>query len=99
MTYGPITVQDAHDMGVPLCFSEEYAYYEQRGLPIPYAGPVYPDYGPDPDWPEPGPEPEPCGGPPTHAFLGLPPAFHPHDPYCCWDDAHAPDADGCPPPF
>lgn len=98
MTYGPITIQDAHDMGVPLCFADEYTYYEQRGLPIPYAGPVFPDYNrEDVDWPDPDPAPEPCGGPPTEAFLGLPAPWHPHEPNC-WDH-HAPDADGCPPPF
>ena len=92
----PVTIADAHDMGVPECFSEEYAYHERNGTLPPYGGPVR-DAREDIDWPDPEPPRPPCEGPPTHAFLGMPAPFRPHEPWC-WS-YHAPDADGCPPPF
>ena len=99
----PVTIADAHEMGVPECFSEEYAYHERNGTLPPYSGPAYPDYYQeevdyfDPRDTDTGPPRPPCEGPPTHAFLGMPAPWHPHEPWC-WDH-HAPDADGCPPPF
>lgn len=43
----PITMQDAREMGVPECFSEEYAFLERTGQLPPYAGPVERDWGSD----------------------------------------------------
>lgn len=45
--YEPITMADAEELGVPVCFSEEYAFHERNGTLPPYSGPVYPDYGSD----------------------------------------------------
>lgn len=103
MVYGPISMEDAREMGVPECFSEEYAYHERHGTLPPYSGPVYPDYGSDaaylyddPDDYGPPPEPAPCQGPPpAFTFLGMPPPYRQHEPWC-WERAHT---DDCPPPF
>jgi hypothetical protein len=59
----PITIAEAEEMGVPVCFTPEYAWYERHGLPLPCGGPVYPDNHPDPEYydPDPHPDPEPCG--------------------------------------
>ncbi|MGA5598353.1 hypothetical protein ACPCSE_29385 [Streptomyces cellulosae] len=43
----PITNEDAREMGVPECFSEEFAYQERTGTLPPYAGPVERDWGSD----------------------------------------------------
>lgn len=105
MALYPITVADAEEMGVPVCFSEEYAFHEQRGTLPPYAGPVEPDYyREDVDYFDPrdydlgpAPEPEPCRGPArTFEFLGLPERWRGHE-GGCWD-LHAP-SEPCPPPF
>lgn len=102
----PLTIQDAEDLGVPACFSLEYAFHERSGTLAPYAGPVYPDrnredvdYG-DP-WDDGFPYAEvrkPCEGPAaTFSELGMIPPFAPHEPWC-WDH-HAPATLPCPPPF
>jgi hypothetical protein len=90
---------EAEEMGAPACFSEEYAFYEQRGMPLPCGGPVFPDNHPDPEYDDPDPAPRPCQGPPPRlADLGMPPRWHPHERWC-WD-LHARTADDdCPPPF
>lgn len=43
----PITMAEAAELGVPECFSDEYAFHERNGTLPPYSGPVYPDYGSD----------------------------------------------------
>ena len=90
-------------MGVPECFSEEYAFHERNGTLPPYSGPVYPDWGSDAaylydDDPEP-PPPQPCQGPPPRfVHLGMPPRWTAHDPWC-WDLHTRVPGDICPPPF
>ncbi len=96
----PLTMAEAEEMGAPACFSEEYAFYEHRGMPLPCGGPVYPDAREDYDCPaytEPQP-PRPCQGPArTFEHLGMPPRWTAHEPWC-WD-LHARTDDVCPPPF
>jgi hypothetical protein len=105
----PFTIADAHEMGAPECFAYEYAERERHGTLPPYSGPVYPDYGSDaaylyddhdempvgPPWSGDEEPPAPCQGPPTFAFLGMPPAYRHHEAWC-WERAHD---DDCPPPF
>ncbi|QDN94971.1 hypothetical protein FNV58_01165 (plasmid) [Streptomyces sp. RLB1-9] len=43
----PITMADAADLGVPECFSDEFAFLERTGQLPPYAGPVERDWGSD----------------------------------------------------
>ncbi|MDQ1041538.1 hypothetical protein QFZ75_008040 [Streptomyces sp. V3I8] len=100
----PLTMQDAEAMGVPACFSLEYAFHEGNGTLPPYAGPVYPDFNrEDVDYGDPGdngfPVAEPVKAPALLSFedLGMPPGFAPHEPGC-WD-FHSPAVLPCPPPF
>jgi hypothetical protein len=98
----PLTIADAHEMVVPDCFSEEFAYYERHGLPLPCGGPVFLAYHPDPEYDDPTPpEPVPCQGPPPAiAFLGLPIPPHPHEAWCYDPECSGPECSGpCPPPF
>jgi hypothetical protein len=43
----PLTIDEATAMGVPECFSVEFAFLEGTGQLPPYAGPVEPDWGSD----------------------------------------------------
>lgn len=105
----PVTIEEAEELGVPACFSVEYAFHEQRGTLAPYAGPVEPDWGSDASYlyddeppvyephPDEVPEREPCQGPArTFEFLGLPEPWRAHE-GGCWD-LHVP-SESCPPPF
>lgn len=80
----PITMADADELGVPACFSEEYAYYERNGMPLPCGGPVYPDYGSDaydPFGDEPWPESDYPPAPPPPVSLVKPHLCN--DYHCC----------------
>jgi len=98
----PLTMAEAEEMGVPVCFTEEYAFLERIGQLPPYNGPVEPDWGSDAAYlyDDPDPDPQPCQGPPPRlADLGMPPAWHAHEPWC-WDHhARTPGVEICPPPF
>jgi hypothetical protein len=43
----PLTMAESAELGVPECFSAEYAFLEHTGALPPYSGPVFPDYGSD----------------------------------------------------
>lgn len=99
----PITMAEAGEMGVPECFSLEYAFHERNGSLPPYGGPVTPDHNredidDDPmDYSSPAVEPKRCQGPArTFEFLDYPYPWRAHDPGC-WD-LH-PAYEQCPPPF
>jgi hypothetical protein len=104
----PITMEEAADLGVPECFSAEFAFHERNGTLPPYAGPVERDWGSDAYdlYPEPpvyephpdeAPERKPCQGPArTFEFLGMPERWRAHE-GGCWD-LHVP-SESCPPPF
>jgi hypothetical protein len=69
MTQQPITMTEAEELGVPACFSAEYAFHERNGTLPPYSGPVCPDYGSDASYlyddPEPASDYPPAPPPPV----------------------------------
>lgn len=111
----PITMADAEELGVPSCFSAEFAFLERTGSLPPYAGPVEPDWGSDaydPFGDEPSYEPdreepsEPPGWPePDPEWVREPPEELKVMPtgregHHPWCDIdHSPEPEHCPPPF
>jgi len=107
----PITMEEAAELGVPECFSAEYAFHERNGTLPPYAGPVEPDWGSDaaylydddpydeptepPGWSE-EPDPEWVREPPEELKI-MPTGREGHEPWCSVD--HGPVREQCPPPF
>lgn len=96
----PITMEEARELGVPECFSAEFAFLEHTGQLPPYAGPVEPDWGSDAydlyDEPyEPGRHAEPL--PEPEELKVMPTGREGHEPWC--DVDHAAVREHCPPPF
>jgi hypothetical protein len=110
----PITMEEAADLGVPECFSAEYAFLEHTGQLPPYSGPVEPDWGSDAydlydderygepsDFP-PAPVDEPSDFPPAPVVepeeLKVMPTGRPGHKPWC-DVDHDAIREHCPPPF
>jgi hypothetical protein len=103
----PITIEEAVELGVPECFSDEFAFLERSGqLPL-YAGPVERDWGSDaydPYMDERFEEPVvrldkyvPVPVTQPEPLKVMPTGRPDHEPWC--DIDHGPVREHCPPPF